>query len=395
MIFLLVIIYLAFISLGLPDSLLGTAWPTIYTKFGVQLSFAGVLSFTVSLGTIISSFFSAKIINRFKTGLTTALSVCLTAIALIGISFSVNFWMMWIFCIPLGLGAGSVDAALNNYVALNFKAKHMNWLHCFWGVGVTISPLIMYFWLNKNSWQLGYLTVGLIQTVLVIVLFLSLPVWKKGDRLQLQTEQDKIKSSKSISLKEIIRIKGAKPILLAFFCYCALEITTGLWGNSYLVISRGVEVKTAASWVSIYYFGITLGRLISGFLTARINNKNLIRIGQILIVIGIVLLFVPYIDIFLCIGFFIIGLGCAPIYPSIIHSTPDNFGADISQSIMGIQMACAYIGSTFVPPLFGLIGEYISMSLLPVFLLLLCIIMIIMVEFVNRAKKSSKTVSLK
>lgn len=392
MAFLLVIIYLAFISLGLPDSLLGTAWPTIYTKFGVPISFAGILSFTVSLGTIISSLFSAKIIRRFKTGLTTALSVSLTAIALICISFSVNFWMMLIFCIPLGLGAGSVDAALNNYVALKFKAKHMNWLHCFWGIGVTVSPLIMYFWLNKNLWQFGYLTIGLIQTLLVIILFFTLPMWRKGSKVKTDKEQDQTKIDKVISFKEIIRIKGAKPILFAFFCYCALEITAGLWGNSYLVISRGIEVKTAASWVSIYYFGITLGRLISGFLTARINNKNLIRIGQVLILIGIVLLFVPYGDIVLCIGLFVIGLGCAPIYPSIIHSTPDNFGSDISQSIMGIQMACAYVGSTFVPPLFGLIGEYISMSLLPVFLLLLCVVMVIMIELVNRAKKTSRKI---
>lgn len=391
MVFLLVIIYLAFISLGLPDSLLGTAWPTIYVKFGVQLSFAGILSFTVSLGTIISSFFSSKIIRRFKTGLTTAISVSLTAIALIGISFSVNFWMMFVFCIPLGLGAGSVDAALNNYVALHFKAKHMNWLHCFWGVGVTASPLIMYFWLNRNAWNFGYLTVGLIQTFLAVILFLSLPMWKRKERVQTDDAQDESKKERAVSLREILKIKGAKPILFAFLCYCALEITAGLWGNSFLVIARGIEVKTAASWVSIYYFGITFGRFVSGFLTAKINSKNLIRIGQVLIIIGLILLFVPYVNITLCIGFFVIGLGCAPIYPSIIHSTPDNFGADISQSIMGIEMACAYIGSTFVPPLFGLIGEHISMSLLPVFLLIFCVIMIIMVELVNKAKKHSKT----
>ncbi|HEY8390692.1 MAG TPA: MFS transporter [Clostridia bacterium] len=388
MIFLLVIIYLAFISLGLPDSLLGTAWPTIYTKFGVPLSYAGILSFTVSCGTIISSFFSAKIIRRFKTGLTTAVSVALTAFALIGISFSINFWMILLFCVPLGLGAGSVDAALNNYVALHYKARHMNWLHCFWGIGVTASPLIMSFWLNKGSWQSGYLTVGLIQTGLVIILFLTLPMWNRVGKIK-QSNQDKIQENKVISLKEIIKIKGAKPVLLAFLCYCAVECTAGLWGNSFLVIAKGIEVKTAASWISLYYFGITLGRFISGLLTVKMSDKSLIRLGQVLILIGIVLLFIPSIDFIMCVAFFVIGLGCAPIYPSIIHSTPNNFGADISQSIMGIQMACAYIGSTFMPPLFGLIAQYINISLLPAFLLLFCILMIIMCELLNKTKRNS------
>ncbi len=379
---LLVIIYIAFISLGLPDSLLGTAWPAAYGELGVAVSMAGFLSAVISCGTIISSLLSSRIIRRFGTGITTTVSVAMTAAALFGISLSNSFWIMFLFAIPLGLGAGSVDAALNNFVALHYKARHMNWLHSFWGVGASAGPVIMSFFLTRGSWRSGYSAIGWIQIALVVILIASLPLWK----LVSTGAQTSKGSGKAYSITELIKIKGAKPALVTFFCYCSVEATAGLWGSSFLVFSRGISPETAASWVSLYYFGITFGRFMSGFLTMRINNKKLIRMGLGLIVLGILLIMVPTVDFILLCGFFMIGLGCAPIFPSLLHDTPENFGAEMSQSMMGLQMASAYIGITVMPPLFGLLGQHISMSLMPVYLMVIAIVMIVMVERLNRIK---------
>lgn len=379
---LLVIIYLAFISLGLPDSLLGTAWPAAYKDLGVSVSMAGIVSAVISCGTIISSLMSSRVIRKLGTGLTTTVSVFLTAAALFGFSLSPGYWTMVLFAIPLGLGAGSVDAALNNFVALHYKARHMNWLHSFWGIGASLGPVIMSYFLARSGWRSGYSAIGWIQTVLVAILVSSLPLWKRVSNGQQAAET----AGKVFSIKELLGIKGAKQALATFFCYCAVESTTGLWGSSFLVLSRGISPETAASWVSLYYFGITFGRFMSGFLTMRITNKKLVRIGLCMIVLGILFIMAPTVDFILMCGFFMIGLGCAPVFPSLIHDTPENFGSDVSQSMIGLQMACAYIGTTAMPPLFGLVGQYISMSLLPFYLIIITVVMISMVERLNRIK---------
>jgi fucose permease len=379
---LLIIIYISFISLGLPDSLLGSAWPSMHQGLNVPLYYAGYISMIIAAGTVISSIFSEKIIKRLGTGIVTAISVLMTAVALVGFSFSNIFVFLCLCAIPLGLGAGSVDAALNNYVALHYKAKHMNWLHCFWGIGASIGPIIISFFLiNKNSWNQGYRTIGIIQICLVIILFFTLPLWKNNKSRNIQEQNSK---NKKIKFIELFRIAGVKQILVVFFCYCAIETTTGLWGSSYLVMTRNIPPEVAAQWISLYYIGITSGRFISGFLTIKLNNRQMIRLGQGLIACGVIALLLPFDNILLLPGFFIIGLGCAPIYPSLLHETPNNFGNEYSQAIMGIQMACAYIGTTFMPPLFGRMASYLNFDIFPLFIGSILVIKIIMVEIVNR-----------
>lgn len=379
---LLIIIYISFISLGLPDSLLGTAWPAMQIDLSVPISFAGILSMIVAGGTIISSFFSERIIRRLGTGLVTAVSVFMTAVALLGFYLAPGFIWLILLAIPLGLGAGSVDAALNNFVALNYEARHMSWLHCFWGVGATIGPIIMARFLSRDQgWKLGYGTIGLIQTCLVVILFISLPLWNKVNKSQEETSEE---TQRSLKLNEILRIKGVKSAYLTFFCYCALEATTGLWGSSFLVIHKGISTDTAAKWISFYYFGITLGRLISGFVTMKINNKTMIRLGQFIISFGLLFIILPFGSLSLQMGFFLIGMGCAPIYPCMIHETPRRFGKSLSQALIGIQMACAYIGTTFMPPIFGAIAETGAIALFPSFLFIILVLMVVSSENINR-----------
>ena len=370
---LLAIIYLSFISLGLPDALLGSAWPSMYKEFNVPISYAGIISMIISVGTIISSLQSDRLTKKFGAGKITAFSVAATAIALIGFSITHSYWMLCIWAIPYGLGAGSVDASLNNYVALHYESKHMSWLHCMWGIGATIGPYIMGYAITNNNWNTGYRYISIIQIVLTAILFLSFPLWNKND----EENKEKI-STKVLSLKEIIKIAGTKEIMICFFCYCAIEATTGLWASSYLNIYKGVDIKTAASFGSLFYIGITIGRAISGFITMKLNDNQMIVLGESLILIGIILMIIPAVNIVSLIGFIIIGLGCAPIYPSIIHSTPYNFGAENSQAIIGVQMASAYVGTLAMPPLFGYIANHISISLLPFYLILILILMFIM-----------------
>ena len=370
---LLAIIYLSFISLGLPDALLGSAWPSMYKEFNVPISYAGIISMIISVGTIISSLQSDRLTKKFGAGKITAFSVAATAIALIGFSITHSYWMLCIWAIPYGLGAGSVDASLNNYVALHYESKHMSWLHCMWGIGATIGPYIMGYAITNNNWNAGYRYISIIQIVLTAILFLSFPLWNKND----EENKEKI-STKVLSLKEIIKIAGTKEIMICFFCYCAIEATTGLWASSYLNIYKGVDIKTAASFGSLFYIGITIGRAISGFITMKLNDNQMIVLGESLILIGIILMIIPAVNIVSLIGFIIIGLGCAPIYPSIIHSTPYNFGAENSQAIIGVQMASAYVGTLAMPPLFGYIANHISISLLPFYLVLILILMFIM-----------------
>ena len=387
-ILLLVLIYVCFISLGLPDSLLGSAWPVMHNEIGVPVSYAGIISMTITAGTILSSLFSDKLLHKFGAGLVTAVSVTTTAICLFGFSISTEFWMLILWAIPFGLGAGGVDAILNNYVALNFKAQHMSWLHCMWGVGASISPYIMSFALvNLENWSGGYLIVSIIQIVLSLVIFISVPIWKKGSK---ENDIDKQEKSKALSFKEIFTIKGALPCFLMFFCYCALEVSASLWASTYLVEKWSFAPEVAAGYASMFYIGVTFGRLVNGFLAMRLGDKTLIRIGSLGIAIGIVLLFIPYNFIFALIGFIIIGLGCSPIYPCIIHMTPNVFGADKSQAMIGVQIAFAYIGILAMPPLFGVIAEKISISLLPVYLFIFLLLIFIMHELVLIKTKNNK-----
>ncbi len=383
---LLVLIYIAFISLGLPDGLLGAAWPIMHQQLDVPISYAGIVAMIISAGTIVSSLLSDKMIRKFGTGKVTAVSVCLTALALYGFSISNSFAFLCIWGIPYGLGAGSIDAALNNFVALHYKAKHMNWLHCFWGIGATVGPYIMGYSLTAGlEWTAGYRFVFVIQLVLAAILIFSLPLWKKSS---VETEK-KQEHTKTLGLSQLIKIGGAKPALIAFFAYCALEGATGLWGSSYMVLERGISAETAAKWIALFYLGITAGRFISGFISIKLNHKTMIRLGLVLTTIGVIILFLHLGNILLYFGFLLIGMGCAPIYPSMLHATPINFGKNVSQSIMGMQMACAYVGSTFMPPLVGLAAEHISIKLYPFFLLALLTLLIVTSERLNKVKKAS------
>lgn len=382
---LIAIIYLSFISLGLPDALLGSAWPTMHKELNVPISYAGIISMIISAGTIISSLQSDRLTKKFGTGKITAFSVAMTAIALFGFSITHSYLFLCVWAIPYGLGAGSVDASLNNYVALHYESKHMSWLHCMWGIGATIGPYIMGYALTNNNWNAGYRYISIMQIVLAAILFFSLSLWKKND----EENKEKI-STKVLSLKEIIKIPGAREIMICFFCYCALEATTGLWASSYLNLYKGVDIKTAASFGSLFYIGITVGRAISGFITMKLNDNQMIVLGESLILIGIILMIIPAVNIVSLIGFIIVGLGCAPIYPSIIHSTPSNFGAENSQAIIGVQMASAYIGTLAMPPLFGYIANHISISLLPFYLILILALMFIMHKFMIRKTIKNK-----
>lgn len=378
---LLAIIYLAFISLGLPDALLGSAWPTMSHDIGAQISWAGGISMVISAGTIVSALLSDRMTKRFGAGKVTFVSVALTALALLGFSFAPNYIVLILLAIPYGLGAGGVDAALNNYVALHYESRHMSWLHCMWGIGASAGPYVMGFALSHGfGWSAGYQYIAIVQVILTVILFISLPLWNNRTAHKLQKSiQISKEYSKTLSFAEVLRIPGAKNILIMFFCYCAIEQTAGLWASSYMVLYGSVSRVVAAGWASLFYVGITAGRFISGFLTMRFNDENMIRLGQLVMILGILVLLLPLPNhIALVAGFVIIGLGCAPIYPCVIHSTPHYFGADKSQAIVGMQMASAYIGSMLMPAIFGFIGQNVSMSLLPVYLIILLSIMAFM-----------------
>jgi len=378
---LLVIIYISFISLGLPDSLLGSAWPVINQALNVPLSYAGILSMIVSGGTIVSSVLSDRLIRRFGTGAITFVSVTMTAAALIGYSFSGSFWLLCVMAVPLGLGAGAVDAALNNFVALHYKVRQMNWLHCFWGIGATLGPYIMSRFLSRqDNWQWGYRSVGVLQVCLAAVLLLSLPLWK---RVEQPDTGGKARAGRALGLAEIIRLPNAKEALLSFFFYCSIELTTGLWGSTYLVETKGITAAKAAQWVSIYYLGITVGRFICGFLSIKVSNRTMIRLGLGCIGAGILILPAASLPALCLFSLMLIGLGCAPVFPGLLHETPNRFGKENAGSIMGIQMASAYVGSTVMPPVFGLIADNVSPALLPAILFVLFAALLYTTERVN------------
>ncbi len=379
---LIVVIYLSFISLGLPDSLLGSAWPSMYTGFGVPVSYAGLISMTISCGTVISALFSDRLTKKFGAGVVTAVSVGVTAAALFGFSISGSFYMLILFAIPYGLGAGCVDAALNNFVALHYASRHMSWLHCMWGVGTTISPYVMGYALSKGmGWNVGYRTISILQVCLTAIIVFSLPLWKKAPNMNADLKADEeIDNSKPLKLKDVLAINGAKEIMLTFFCYCGLEQTVILWVASYLVLGCGIATETAAFFASMFFIGMTVGRGINGFLSIKFSDTFLIRLGQGIILFGAFLILLPLGNTVTLIALVIVGLGCAPIYPCVIHSTPVHFGAGKSQAVIGIEMASAYVGTTLMPPIFGLVSSHISIQLFPVYLLILLVPMVLMHE---------------
>ena len=373
---LLAIIYLSFISLGLPDALLGAAWPNIYVDLQTSVSYAGIIFMIISAGTVVSSLMSDRLTYHLGTGKLTAISVGMTAIALFGFSTSNSFLMLCLWAVPYGLGAGSVDASLNNYVALHYEGYHMSWLHCMWGVGATVGPYVMGYMLSGgHSWTSGYRIIAMLQVGLTLILFLSLPLWKERRNVK---NGEEAATGEVLSLGEVLKIPGVKEIMVTFFCYCALEQTTGLWASSYLVMYKGVAPDMAASFASMFFIGITVGRAVNGFMTLKFNDNQLIRLGQMIVAAGILAMLLPLGNIVSLVGFVLIGLGCAPIYPCIIHSTPENFGADKSQAVIGVQMASAYVGNIVMPPLFGVIAEHITIWLLPVYLFVILLFMYFM-----------------
>jgi len=372
---LLAMIYLAFISLGLPDGLLGAAWPVMYEQLGVPISGAGIISVLICAGTIVSSLCCDWVNRKLGTGKVTAISVALTAMALLGFSVSNSFWMLCLWAIPYGLGAGSVDASLNNYVALHYASRHMSWLHCMWGLGASIGPYIMGAVLTGGGpWTSGYRIVGLLQVVLTAALIMSLRLWKGNE------PAEEVQTQKKVPLSKVFAIPGAPEVMITFFCYCALEQTAGMWASSYLVLQRGIAEETAASFASLFYVGITLGRGLNGFLTVKFRDTQLVRMGLWVVLAGVAAMLLPLAPWLALLGLILIGLGCAPIFPCTIHSTPQRFGQERSQMLIGVQMASAYVGSLAMPPLFGILANTISIGLFPVYLLAILVLMAVMHE---------------
>ena len=381
--FLLLIIYVAFISLGLPDALLGSAWPIMHQELSVPVSYMGAVALIISSGTVVSSLLTDRLTRKLGSGLVTAISVATTAVALIGFSAADRYWMLLLWAIPYGLGAGCVDACLNNYVAVHFASRHMSWLHCMWGIGAATGPYIMGAVLTGgNPWNLGYLSLGIFQVVLSVFLFASLRVWKKGGEADEQ-------GSKPVKLSQAIRVPGVVFVLVMFFCYCAIEQTAGQWASSYLVLHNKISEETAAACASLFYIGITVGRFISGFMTIRFSDRAMIRMGAGIAACGILVMLLPLGNIGAMVGLSLIGLGCAPIYPCVIHSTPAYFGADKSQTIIGLQMASAYVGICIVPPAFGVLADALGIWLLPVVLLCLTGVMMLCHEGLVRKHGNS------
>ncbi|WP_315369728.1 MFS transporter [Oribacterium sinus] len=411
---LLFMIYLAFVSLGLPDALLGSAWPIMYQEFAVPVSYSGTVFMIICGGTILSSLNSEKLNRRFGTGKITAISVFLTAIALFGFSISHSFLMLCLFAIPYGLGAGSVDAALNHYVALHYSSRHMSWLHCMWGLGASVGPYIMGFVLQRGEpWNRGYLIVSIIQFILAIILFCSLSLWKKNpeeltenaastakqeapkqEAPKQEAPKQEAPKQRALSLREVFAIPGAKESLASFYGYCALEQTVGLWAGSFMVLALGMEEKLAASYVALFYFGITFGRFLSGFFTMKWKDEQLVLGGSAIVFFGIFLLFTPWSKAMVLPALILIGLGCAPVYPSVIHSTPYNFGVEHSSALIGAQMASAYVGTLIMPPFFGVLGRSFSMKLFPYYSMFLLLFMVFtyrrMLQVTKKARREKR-----
>ena len=371
---LLIIIYIAFIGLGIPDSLFGTAWPAIYSEFELPISFGSFVTIIISCGTVLSSVISSKIISRLGTNKVSAYSTLLTALALLGFSFAPNLWVMCFWAIILGIGAGAIDVALNNYVAIHYSATHMSFLHCFYGVGVSVSPYILSLVIAGNfGWRGGYRIAFAIQLIITLLLFLSLPLWRKAHGGENESEEN---THKDLSFGSVLKIPGVKMMCSLFIASCAIECTCGGWGSTFLVEYKHLPAEKAAQIIMIYYIGMTLGRFLSGVLAAKLHSWKIIKLGQIVLGLALLLLILPG-GVYLCaLGMFLIGLGNGPLFPNFNYLTPENFGSDISQSIIGIQMASAYIGIMIAPTVCGLLGQVFGMVIFPFYLIVFYAIMI-------------------
>ncbi len=390
--FFLMIIYAAFISLGLPDSLLGTAWPLMQPEFGVSTESAGIIFMVTAGGTIVSSLFSSRVIRKYGTGNVTFVSILLTAGALFGIHLAPEFYWLPLLAIPLGLGAGAIDAGLNEFIAEHYESRHMSWLHSFWGLGAMTGPIILSGILTSGgSWRSGYLIVSIVQFCIAGLILLTLPMWQKVKTRKTvmqevfpETEKPQPSAHKTLGIKKLLKLDGVHAVLISFILYCGIEQTMMLWGATYLIQARGFDSAKAAFWISFFLGGITLGRFLSGFITMKLNNTRMIRLGQLLILAGTLLIILPLPDGLSLAGIIIAGLGCAPIYPCMLHETPVRFGKENAQEVMGFQMAAAYIGSTFLPPLMGVVGSHTTMAILPYILFFYGIVMFFFSEQLNR-----------
>lgn len=378
---LLIIIYVSFISLGLPDSVLGSIWPQMQLDLHAGVSLAGYISMTITAGTVISSILSDRMVRRFGVGKVTAVSVLMTAVALLGFSLSPNVVFLFLFAIPLGLGAGSVDVALNNFVALHYEAKHMSWLHCFWGIGASAGPAIVAATLSRGaSWRVGYGIISGLQMLLCIALFLGIPLW---NRVSGRNTAQQTKQAPAISIPKLLRKKGVLPLLCGFVFYCAMESTGGLWGATFIHNRYHISTSDAALTSTLYFGALTVGRMASGFAASRFSDKALIRVGLWTAAVGMVLTLLAGHAWLAMGGIFLMGFGFAPIYPAMLHATPAYFGAEQSQQVMGLEMAFAYVGSTCFPPLFGALTTYFGTAIYPVYLLICAALAIAASEITN------------
>lgn len=387
MVFLLIVIYVAFIGLGVPDSLLGSAWPAVHTQMNIPVEAVSMLTFIISGCTVLSSMFSAGILNKFGTAKVTAFSTAMTALSLLGFSFAPSFWAMIPLAVLLGLGAGAIDAGLNNYVALHFKASHMNFLHCFYGVGVSLSPYLMSQALSDAGWRSGYRYAFFVQAAITLLLLISLPLWKRTASAE-PAEDEK---SVNLTLLQMAKMPQVRLVWVIMLATNAIEYACGVWRSTYLVTEKGFAAKHGALALTIYYVGMSVGRFLSGVLSEKINTWKRIAIGVVILAPAVVLLLLPLNGAFAVGGLFLIGLGNGSIYPNMIHLTPHNFGKEVSQSVMGSQIAFAYIGVMLAPPMISLVSKLFGIGVYPVVLAVLYVVMVIALTlFVNRLKKRNQ-----
>ncbi len=370
---LLLLVYLIFIGLGIPDSALGAAWPAMYSDLGATIGQANYITVVASVCTALTSYFSARLINKFGTGWITAISTGLTALGLLGTALSHSLWFSVLCALPAGVGAGAIDSALNNYVAVNYKSAHMNFLHSFYGVGVVASPLLLSLMLGgENGWRKGYFLVFLVQAVITLCAFVALPLWKKGN----QKKDDEF-TPVTLTLKQIVKIRPVPTVWIVFFATCALEFTCGIWGASYLVKSQGVAEDLAARYITLYYLGITVSRIISGLLTSKVKERTIIFSGFTIIGVAMALLLLPVPPTVKAVGLLLVGLGNGPTFPNLTCLTPKYFGKDVSQSIIGTQMVACNLGICLMPPLFGFIADGLSLNAYPYYLTICFVAMVI------------------
>ncbi|MBQ5824160.1 MAG: MFS transporter [Clostridia bacterium] len=387
MAFLLIVIYVAFIGLGVPDSLIGSAWPAVHAQLNIPVEAVSFITFIISGCTVLSSMFSARILNKIGTAKVTAFSTAMTAVALLGFSFAQSFLVMVLLAVVLGLGAGAIDSGLNNYVALHFKASHMNFLHCFYGVGVSLSPYLMSVALSSAGWRGGYRYAFYVQAAIAVLLIVSVPLWKKSSP-DTQAEEEK---STNLTLWQMAKMPEVRQVWVIMLATNAIEYACGVWGSTYLVEQKGFSAELGALALTVYYVGMSIGRFVSGLISGKISTWKRIGIGSAILAPAIVLMLLPLSGTVTVAGLFLIGLGNGSIYPNMIHLTPHNFGKEVSQSVMGSQIAFAYIGVMLAPPMVSLISSVFGIAVYPILLAALYVIMIIAIRcFVNRIKKLNR-----